>query len=289
MNMLRGNIEMFEFAYGLLAAFFSGASDTLSKLSISEAGRHKSLVYSYLIIIIFLVIGFVIIRPSFSIDASLLPAFIVQIVIGAIAVAALFKALEKGKASILAPLSSLYILVVIGLGALFLNEHLSAIQLAGGLLVLASSIILSIENRAGFRFEAGVPYLVITILGWGYYYTFIKLFLPALGPYTTTLFTESGIAILILAFCIIRRNDISVPKGREWRGIAGRGIVLFASSLLYIYSVDAIGASMTSIVVAASPLSAIVLSRIILGEKLDLYKYAAALAIVAGLLLIFSG
>ena len=279
---------MIDFVYGLLAAFCSGASDTVSKLSISEAGRYKSLLYGYFVIVLLLASGFFFLRPSFVIDISLLPFFLVQIIIGAVAVAALFKAFEQGRASILAPLSTLYALVVIGFGAVFLNEHLSLIQLFGGLLVLSSSLILAVENRKGFRLEAGVPYLVLTILGWGYYYTFLKLFLPTLGPYTATLFTEAGITIVILGYCIFRKKDISVPVGAEWRGILGRGVIIFFSALLYTYSMEAIGAAITSMIVAASPLFAIVLSHFILNERLDAYKYAAVATIMIGLFLIFS-
>jgi drug/metabolite transporter (DMT)-like permease len=85
--------------------------------------------------------------------------------------------------------------------------------------------------------------------------------------------------------CKLRKNDISPPADLKFAATAG-GLIFFAS-VLYSYSVGAIGAALTSAINAGVPIVNSVASYFLLGEKLDAHKYAAIALMVLGLVAIF--
>jgi drug/metabolite transporter (DMT)-like permease len=272
----------------LAATFCGGLADTLTKTTILGSGRYKAIVYNYVVVVLLLAAGAFALGVPFSFPPELLPAFIAQSVIGAGAIIAFFKAFESGRASILAPLSMMYVLIVIALGAAVFGENLSMMQLGGAALVLLSAVVLAFEDIQKFRLEAGALLLALTILGWGYYYTFIKLFIAPMGAYMATVVLETGVALCIFAYYLWRQKDLSPPAPGQAGAILLRSIIIFAGALLYMYAVAGIGVSLTSVIMAGTPLISLPASRILLGERLSAHKYAAAALIVLGLALVLA-
>jgi drug/metabolite transporter (DMT)-like permease len=268
------------------ATLCGGIADTLTKKTITHSGRYKAIVYNYLAVILFLIIGAVILGIPFVFPHELIPAFLVQSVVGAAAVAAFFKAFESGKASILAPLCSLYVLVVVILGIVVFGEALSLMQLAGAGLVLLSALVLAFEDLRDFKLEKGVLYIALTIIGWGYYYSFIKIFIPAMGAYMSTVVLEAGVSFFVISYYLAKKKDLSPPPSLQAALIAVRSFIIFLGALLYTYAVAGIGVALTSVIVAGTPLVSVPASHVLLGEKLSIHKYLAVLLIVLGLAMV---
>ncbi|MEW6721928.1 MAG: EamA family transporter [Candidatus Micrarchaeota archaeon] len=274
--------------FALGATLFSGLSDTLTKMAMDGGSRYKAIVYAYAALVLPLVLGALALGLPFSFPAELIPAFIAQSVIGAAAVAALFKAFQHGKASVLAPLSTSYILIVMAIGIFFFGETLSLLQFGGAALVLLAAMVLAFEEIRSFRLEKGAAYLLITVIGWGYYYSFIKLFIPALGAYMATVYLELGVSLFVVLYYLARGRDLSLPSREQGGLIAVRGIAVFLATVLYTFSVAELGVALTSVIVAATPLVSVPSSYFLLGERLSLPKYAAAILIVLGLVLVLA-
>ncbi len=268
------------------ATLCGGIADTLTKKTISHSGRYKAIVYNSIAFIALLFAGALLLGVPFVFPPELLPAYIVQSIVGAAAGAAFFKAFESGKASILAPLGSLYVLVVVFLGVTVFGESLSIFQFGGAALVVLSAFVLAFEDIRSFRLEKGVLYLVLTVIGWGYYYSFIKIFIPSMGPYMTTLMLESGVAFFVLAYYLAKGKDLSPPPSSQAPLISGaqlhhlpRGPALHLRRRGHRRRID-VGDS------RGNPARQRARVAFLLGEKLSAYKYAAILMIVLGLMMV---
>jgi drug/metabolite transporter (DMT)-like permease len=154
---------------------------------------------------------------------------------------------------------------------------------------LCSAFVLAFENIKKFKLEAGVFVLLVTIFGWGYYYSFMKTFVPLLGPYMTTFYLEIGISTFIFIYVLLTRKNLTFPSLEESKYISLRSILLFLGSIFYASSVGAIGAGITSAVVSSSSIVTAVGSYFLLKEKLDSIKYLAIILSIIGLVIVFLG
>ncbi len=279
---------MFGILLAIGAAITAGITDPMIKKTIKVNGRYKALVYNFVFLCLFLFLGAILLNIKLVFPSELLPAFIAETVIGAMGIIVYFKALESGRVSVLGPLSAVYVLIVVILGIIIFGEHLSALQILGGILVILAGITLGIEDLSKFKLEKGALYILIVIFSWGYYYGFLKLFVSTIGPYMTTLTLETSLMFVIIVYYLFKKKDISLPSIEGMKSIGLRSFIVFVSALLYSYSVGEIGAALTSIITAASPLISVPASFLILKEKLTVYKYAAVVLIVIGLLMVLA-
>ena len=145
-------------------------------------------------------------------------------------------------------------------------------------------------------FDRPVVQIVTTI------YPFTSIFMPqilgkfsdkiqnryifiVLGAFEATVVLETGVALAVVMSQVIRKKDISPPADIKYAATSG-GLIFFGS-VLYSYSVGAIGAALTSAINAGVPIVNSVASYFLLGEKLDAHKYAAIVLMVLGLIAIF--
>jgi len=280
---------MLEFlpAIGSLLAY--GSMGTASKSAINNMGRHRAVAYSYAVLVCLLAIGAIIIGSAVSFPQELLGAFALQIVIGALGSISEYKALHHGKASVIVPVGRISSVLVLAASIAFLSETPGVFQITGALMIVCAALVVARDEGGKARVEPWMPYLALSILCRAYYYTSIKDFVSALGPFQASLFLECGIAAFIISFHLLRGKDLSLPKpaGLAAPAIAA-GCLLFIGSLLYSYSVGSIGAGMTSAIYAGTPIVNTALAYFVLGEKLDRMKYAAIALMVLGLLMIFA-
>ncbi|MFN7991161.1 MAG: DMT family transporter [Candidatus Micrarchaeia archaeon] len=265
---------------------FFGASSALTKHAVNKAGRHKAIVYGYIVTVILLWAGSSAFGGLPLMPAGLICQYIVQVVIGTVAVIAFFKAIEHGSSSIMAVLGESYVIIVLAAGIMIYGEQIGILGLAGASIVIAASTLVSIGEGSGSAVEPGVGYMALAVICWGYYYTYIKVFVSALGAYGASLLLETGIMALVVAYYLVRRKDLSVPERSSYLPIVLRGGVVFAATLCYSFSVDALGAGLTSAVGAGGPIVTAVLAYFMFGERLGIRKYAGITLLVIGLVLI---
>lgn len=261
-----------------------GLNGAATKNAIDEAGRHKAIAYGYAIRAAILLAGCVLFRVVPAIPIQLLPVYFLEIAIGAGGVIAFYKAMELGRSGTMLALSQSYALLVLLAGVLFLGENPSPVQIAGSLIILFSAIIIGAAR--GGRLENGTAYLLITVMAWGVYYTAIKVFVDAMGPLGATVALECGIFVLVSMFYIIRGKDLSLPTESGLKSIGVEEIIATSGSLLYSFSVLAIGAGLTAAIGSGALLVNSVASYFWLKEELDARTYLGIAAMVVGLILI---
>lgn len=278
---------MFEFLPIIGAVLLFSISIVMIRTNIDSVGRYKAITYMYLSLAFFLILGAFLLKLPFNFPSELIPAYIAQVVIGSIAIIAFYKSVEHGKVSILSPLSTLHVIIVFLIGSFILSESISQVQLIGSLFILLASLVIAFSDFKNLKLEKGVLLLLIPIIGWGYYYSFIKFFVSALGFYMGILFVEVGISVFVTLYYLIKRKDISPPPINQLKHLVARGFVIFLAVLLHGLSVQNIGVILTSAVAAAESITDVAVSHIFLKERLDFYKYLAIILMVIGLLAIF--
>jgi drug/metabolite transporter (DMT)-like permease len=268
-----------------IASFLSfGINGTANKDSMNKVGRHKTIVYGYALISAILLAGALIFRLDLAIPQRLLPLYLLDIIIGAGAVIAYYKAMDLGRSSTTLALSQSYVLLVLLAGVLLLGEKLSLPQVAGSLIILFSAIAISIPKDG--RLEGGTIFLPVTIIGWTAYYSIIKIFVDSLGPYSATVVLESGIFVIVSLFYFVRGKDLSLPERIGWPSIGVQQVTACLGSVFYSMSVLVIGAGLTSAIGSGSLIVNSIASYLWLKEKLDARTYLAIVAMVVGLILI---
>ncbi len=277
---------MFEFLPALGSVISYGTVTATSKKAIGKTGRHKAIVYAYIVLIVLLFMGAALLDIDVGFASGLITGYIMQVVIGALGAIAFYKALDYGKASIISPISKTYVLFVLATSIIFLGEELTSLQIAGSMLIVVSAVIIALD-RWKLRLERWMVYLGLSMLCRIYYYTFIKTFVTAWGAYQTALLLETGIALFVIAFHALRGRDISPPAADRLRFPAMAGALIFIGSVLYSVSVGVIGAALTAAISAGGPIVNSIASYFIVGEKLDAHKYAAIILMVIGLAIIF--
>ncbi len=274
--------------YPLASLFSLGCNSAVSKKSIHEAGRYRAVVYFYILLTIMLLAAATLLDMEWSIQQGVVPLLVVQIAIGAVAVLARYKALEKGQASIIGPLAKTHVVLVLLIGLFVFGEELGTSQLLGMGVVLAASAVMSVAELGKGRLEAGFPYILITVIGWGIYFSMIKLVVLALGAFKATVVLESGITLTVLLYYFARGRDLSLPHKEGAQLIAASSVLVFIGSMAYNFSVAELGIVLTAAILSGTPIVNAVVSRALLKEKLTKEKHAAILLLVAGLIVIFT-
>ncbi len=268
-------------AVGSVLCFGSGGA--LAKKAIEILGRYRAIVYFYAVFAAILIGAALLFRIDIGLADDLILPYIAQITIGAFAIICFYKALEKGKASVLAPLGRLHVLLVMLAGVVIFGEMLSAKQIAGSLLMIGSAVVIAMDSWKGMKMEKGIPYMPFAVAGWAYYFSFLKIFVEAMGPFAATVVVELGVAFIVIAYHMLRRRNLSVPSLKDARFTIANGTAVSIAALFYNISIDGIGVALTAAIVAGAPIVTAVISYFMLGEKLDAYKYAAIVLMVVGL------
>jgi len=169
-----------------------------------------------------------------------------------------------------------------------LNETISLIQFIAVLLIVSSIFFLSIERKENkFVLGKGVVFALLTLVGWGAYFAMIKPIVLELNPFNAALFTESIIFFMILVYSVGTKKEFKLNERKSNIFLFANAVLLIIGLLSYNYSITLIGASLTAIIVAPSPILTSVLARIFLKERLSKTKYIAIIVSITGLVLLF--
>ncbi|GAE01670.1 permease of the drug/metabolite transporter(DMT) superfamily [Clostridium botulinum B str. Osaka05] len=127
--------------------------------------------------------------------------------------------------------------------------------------------------------------MIIAVLCWASYGVFSKKVMPKYSPMTLTFYSFLFCTLFLIPFVIYEKPLSLINKVPYYSYIAILYMSIFASVIGYLVqqiSIKQIGPSKTSIFVNLVPISSIVLSTIILGEKITIITILSTALIVAG-------
>ena len=278
---------MIGFFYALIALLSWGTEGIFDKKSLEKLNPFNALSVRYFFVFLWVVIAALIFTEIRFPSNPLIPYFLFTCLIGSAAIIFFFKALNELGVSLSTAIAKNYFLVTIFLSVIFFGESLSFTQGIAVLLILCSIIVLSFDKKEKLALEKGVVFALLTLVGWGSYFALIKPIVLELNPFNASLFLESTIFVMILVYSVLTKKELKVNEKKANGFAFVASILLVIGSIAYNFSISLIGASLTAVLVAPTPIITSFLARIFLKEKLSKTKYFAVIVSVVGIALLF--
>ncbi|NIP40462.1 MAG: EamA family transporter [Candidatus Aenigmarchaeota archaeon] len=276
--------------FGIISMISFGISTGITKVPLKSIGNQMTIFFRgiFMSLIIFLVL-------LFYLPASLSPFYlIIALVIGAIGYFPLFtfyKGLKRGKIGVISPVSNSSIIFTVLFSIVFFGETLNIIQSCAIVLIIIGVFLISVKFRdlKGsdlFKFSSGIPFALMTCLGWGLFFFLVKIPVTSIGPVLTAFIIEFVIMILAGINLKASRIPFKIPDRRILLhlillSVFGSGGAIFFNMGISVSSVSIVAALSKS-----SPWVTILYGRVAYKEKLKAAQYVAILLILAGVILI---
>ncbi|MBN2122311.1 DMT family transporter [Candidatus Micrarchaeota archaeon] len=282
---------MIEYLYSLGAVGSFALNNVLFKKVLNKAEPAAAIAMRGLVISVALAIFAFLFVDSFYVPASLIPLLLLEIIVGSAGILFFFKALQKGRASIIGAIGHIYVIIVALVGIFLFGESHTLLRWAGAAIVMAGGLLAASGGlRLGeLKWEGGTRMACVSILCWGIYYSYMRGVVDALGPVYSSFLLESGIFVCILSYALIMRKKFPKAEGALLPCAIGGGIAGAIGAIAYAFSIDALGVVLTAMIVAAVPVANAIFAMVLLGEKLQRREYAYVLLIALGLALVASG
>ncbi|MGZ4126373.1 MAG: EamA family transporter [Actinomycetota bacterium] len=210
-------------------------------------------------------------------------------VLGAIGLAALYRALAIGRMSVVAPTAALSGVVPLAWG-LGRGDHPSAVQVAGIALAVLGVILASrsLDEGSGRRTAVGVGLALIAAVTLGV----LVVLLDEIGrtdPLWGVLMVRVSALTLLSIALLVRRPSLRMSF-RDLRWLVAVGVLDNGSNLLFALAADAGGLlALTSVLGSLYPVATVVLARLVLHERLERHQAAGVAAALVGVALIAGG
>jgi len=273
----------------LIALVALGLSSALSRNPVRKIGPNQVMFFRGIFdsaILLLLVISF---RSftTFSLKYTLIALLIAAL--GFIPLFFFYKAIEIGKIGVISPVSSSYAVITIILAMIFYHERLSYFQLFSVAFIIIGIILISTNFRQFksshlFDLKSGLPYAIITLLGWGIYFFLIRIPSVHLGSIFTSFVIEFAILLVVASSIAVKREKISLPDTRTLRNIILISVSLVVGVICYYQALRIFHVGIVSAIGSATPLIVTAYSLIFFKEKLTPQQLGGFLLIVIGII-----
>jgi len=279
---------MFQVLYALISLFVWGSEGIFDKKALNKLNIYNALVLRYSAVFFLVIFAAIIFTEIKFPSIQLIPYFLFTCFIGSTAIIFFFKAMNQAGVSLATAIAKNYFLITIIISMIFFQETLSWNQWIAVLLILSAIFLLAFDKKEkNFGLSKGVVFALLTVVGWGAYFALIKPIVLELNPFNASLFLESTIFFMILIYALATKKELKLNEKKSNLLLIVSAVLLVIGSIAYNYSISLIGASLTAILVAPTPIITSTLARIFLKEKLSKTKYIAILVSVIGLTLLF--
>ncbi|MCU1441422.1 MAG: uncharacterized protein JWP85_2419 [Rhodoglobus sp.] len=201
----------------------------------------------------------------------------------AVAVAALFRALAIGTMGVVAPITSLSVVVPVGVG-LATGDSLTVIIGIGLAVAVIGTVLASGPEIRGRVPGAGgaraIILAIVAALGFGI--ANLSVALGSASSVTTTLVTNAVIALIIYAGAAVVLRQPIVATGKALVGAIAIGLLGVAANLCFaLASLDG-ALSVVAVLASLYPVVTVLLSWRIHKERLQVVQVAGIVAVFAG-------
>jgi drug/metabolite transporter (DMT)-like permease len=207
---------------------------------------------------------------------------------GAAGVAMLYGGLASGAMSLVAPITGVVAVVVpiaVGVGS---GERPAVVQYAGILVAVVAVALLSGGGSRGARLGRGTLLLAIGAgIGFGLFYVAIAK--TSMGANLWPLVAARGASVAtLLAVSGARRRAPSFGAAHPLV-VVGAGLLDVTANALYLLAVHGGLLSIVAVLVSLYPVSTVLCSVVVLGERLRTTQFAGVGAAVVAVVLITAG
>ena len=192
---------------------------------------------------------------------------------GALGIVLLYAALAQGTMSIVSPVTAVTAAVVpVLVGTVWLHERPPSRAWFGVMLTLAAIALVSQATGADGRTARALRIVLMSVgagLGFG---TLFVLLRQAGDPRDVGLWALVGarpISIGAAALLAKRNSEPVLVQRKEWKTVAGAGMLDQAANVLYVLSIGRGLLSVLAVLASLYPVSTVALARMIDGERLQ--------------------
>lgn len=223
---------------------------------------------------------------EFSLPPNI-PYYLFTIAIGGAAIIPLYVAYQQQGLGLPTAIASAFAPITIFLSVVFADEQFTPRVWAGMALVFVGVFFAAADlgNWRRPKFQKGLGWAFLTMLGWGIYFFLIKRIVLSMGPWPASFALEFGVAVVVVGFAACRKALGAIPTSTtRWVALTGAldgiGVLCFYAALQFIPASIAATIMQTSVVICA------VLAALFLKERFTALQKAAILVTFVGLVLV---
>jgi drug/metabolite transporter (DMT)-like permease len=279
-------LNMIGIILALVASASWGGGDFLGGLASRKLNQFQVLLLATCSSLILLLLFAVIWRESFPSVNNIIIAVVAGIS-GALGLSALYKGLSLGNAALVAPVAGVIGAIIPTLVGLFVEGMPGILKLVGfGLSIAGIWLVTRSKDGNGFIIQGGLGLALLAGIGFG---GFLALIAQIEGKQIFAPLVFSKLASLILAFILLRARQFPIPKLASspiaiWSGFLDAG-----GNIFYLFATQFTRLDIAALLSSLYPAVTVLLSSIILKEKLSSYQWVGVIICVAAITLITSG
>ena len=224
-------------------------------------------------------------------DAAFIPYASLAGLAGVCGLAAFYRALAVGKMSVVAPISSMAVLVPVVVG-IATGDRPSAIQAVGAVLGIAGIALASRESadeaEGDTRIATGVGLALLSGLGFGSFFALMDVAADHDPLWANLVNRGTSLSLAILAFTIFRPGFSGLGRP-EIPVLVGIGVLEMTANVSFAFAATEGLLSLTSIIASLYPVVVVFLSWLLLHERLQSSQKAGIAAALVGVALIAGG
>lgn len=270
---------------GIIAMVCWGTADIFAKRVIGKIGVYKTVLTNMSLGIAMLVVVSVFFTDIFYLppDPLLISTAAFLNILGFIFY---YKAFQKGKLSIAAPIGNSHSMITVLLAIILLNEVLTKFQFLSIVTIIVGIILISVQFSELKRLKSaeGSGYAFLSMVLWGFTLFFIAIITRSFDFILTVLWFRILGAIFISLFCVFKKEKLFFPVGNLWIPII---LTAFFESMGFLAYASGILTNMVSLITpiaSAAPAVTLLLARIFYKERLEFNQKIAALLILIGII-----
>ena len=278
---------------GLTTALCYGSADFLSRRQSQRVGYYRTTVYSYAATVMAVLLLTPVLRPRLDLTPLSAGLLVVFGVIFFMAFVFLYRALEKGIVSVVAPIAYTYPAVTAILAVIFLRAVLTpgiALALAAIIagVVLLSTKFSELRSALGGRGPAfltvGVGSAAMAALAFGGVYLCVGYVTPIVGYFVPVIFLRATGTVTGFVAAPILKESVRPDRASVSRTILAMGALEAVGFLSLSFAVS-LGGGALPIVAALSGMGAavvIIYAMVFLHERLEANQVVGVLLSIAG-------
>jgi len=272
--------------FSLSASLSWGAGDFCGGLAARKINQFQVLLLttssSLLLLILFAIFG----NESMPSTADIILAVIAG-VSGSLGLAALYKGLSLGNTALVAPVAGVIGAVIPTLAGIAVEGLPGILTMTGFALAIAGIWLLSRPKDGSSHLAAdGLGLAILAGIGFG---GFLALIAQIKGEQIFTPLVFSKFASLVLAVLLIRIGRQPLPKPSASPVALLSGFLDAGGNILYLFATQNTRLDIAALLSSLYPAATVLLSSLILKEKISLPQWFGVSACVVAIMLITSG
>lgn len=274
--------------FGILSMLAFGLGNALSKVPAQKLGGRNSVLFRNLMMSVFLFMIFIFFERNPIISFEYILIAIGVSVIGYLPLFTLYKALDVGKVGVVTPITGSSIFFTVVLSIVFFGERVGVLQGFAIAAIIIGVVLISINFREFrkshiFDIKSGVPFALVTCLGWGVYAFLFNVPVNVLGPIMTGLITETGILVIGFFAVLFSKEGFRVPDIKTMNYVIMVAFFGVAAVLAYGAGLNSSDVSIVAPIAFANPIVATLYGAVFYGERLKFQQYSGVVLAIMGI------